>query len=98
MTFREPDPRINPGVLFPFLSFPRSGVTLALDFANHVDKTLALLNELDVITLKYSGSVYPAKDARMSQQSFDKYYPNWNEFKQYIDPLFSSDFKLRISK
>ena len=83
----------SPGLL----SFPRAGVTLALDFANHGEKTLALLNELDVITLKYSGSVYPAKDARMSQESFEKYYPNWKEFKQYIDPHFSSDFKLRIS-
>ena len=83
----------SPGLL----SFPRAGVTLALDFANHGEKTLALLNELDVITLKYSGSVYPAKDARMSKESFEKYYPNWKEFKQYIDPHFSSDFKLRIS-
>lgn len=82
----------SPGLL----SFPRAGVTLALDFANHGDKTLALLNELDVITLKYSGSVYPAKDARMSKESFEKYYTNWEEFKQYIDPHFSSDFKLRI--
>ena len=84
----------SPGLL----SFPRAGVTLALDFANHGEKTLALLNELDIITLKYSGSVYPAKDARMSKDSFEKYYPKWEEFKQYIDPNFSSDFESRISK
>ena len=84
----------SPGLL----SFPRQGTTLALDFPNRDDKTLELLNKLDVITLKYSGSVYPAKDARMSPASFAKYYPNWKEFEQYIDPLFSSDFRNRISK
>ncbi len=83
----------SPGLL----SFPRPGITLALDFPNRGQKTLDLLNELDVITLKFSGSVYPAKDARMSAESFTKYYPNWEEFKQYIDPYFSSDFRRRIS-
>lgn len=84
----------SPGLL----SFPRPGITLALDFPNRGKKTLDLLNELDVITLKYSGSVYPAKDARMSAESFAKYYPNWKEFEQVIDPHFSSNFKRRISK
>lgn len=83
----------SPGLL----SFPRPGITLALDFANRGQKTLELLNELDVITLKYAGSVYPAKDARMSAESFSKYYPNWKEFEKYIDPHFSSNFKRRIS-
>lgn len=83
----------SPGLL----SFPRPGITLALDFPNRGQKTLDLLNELDVITLKYTGSVYPAKDARMSAESFLKYYPNWKEFEQYIDPYFSSGFKRRIA-
>ncbi|MFK5915050.1 MAG: FAD-binding oxidoreductase [Woeseiaceae bacterium] len=84
----------SPGLL----SFPRQGTTLALDFPNRGQTTLDLLNELDVITLKYSGSVYPAKDARMSSTSFEQYYPNWKKFEQYIDPLFSSDFRKRVSK
>ena len=83
----------SPGML----SFPRQGTTLALDFPNRGEKTLNLLNELDAITLKYSGSVYPAKDSRMKPESFAKYYPNWKEFEKYIDPLFSSDFKNRVS-
>ena len=83
----------SPGLL----SFPRPGITLALDFPNRGQQTLDLLNELDVITLKYTGSVYPAKDARMSAESFAIYYPNWKEFEQYIDPHFSSDFRRRIS-
>lgn len=83
----------SPGLL----SFPRPGITLALDFANKGQKTLELLNELDVITLRYAGSVYPAKDARMSAESFAKYYPSWKEFEKHIDPHFSSNFKRRIS-
>ncbi len=83
----------SPGLL----SFPRKGITLALDFPNRGQKTLNLLNELDVITKKYNGSVYPAKDARMSPESFAQYYPKWKEFEPYIDPHFSSNFKRRIS-
>lgn len=83
----------SPGLL----SFPRPGITLALDFPNRGQKTLDLLNQLDVITLKYYGSVYPAKDARMSTESFKKYFPKWKEFEQCIDPHFSSDFRRRIS-
>ena len=83
----------SPGLL----SFPRPGITLAMDFPNRGQKTLDLLNELDIITVKYTGSVYPAKDARMSAESFAKYYPNWKQFEQYIDPHFSSDFRRRIS-
>jgi len=83
----------SPGML----SFPRPGITLALDFPNRGQVTLELLNRLDNITLKYSGSVYPAKDARMSAESFAKYYPNWKEFEQYIDPHFSSSFRRRVA-
>ena len=83
----------SPGLL----SFPRKGTTLALDFPNRGQKTLDLLNTLDTITLKYNGSVYPAKDARMSPDSFAQYYPNWKEFESFIDPHFSSSFKRRIS-
>jgi len=82
----------SPGLL----SFPRPGITLALDFPNRGQKTLDLLNELDVITQKYNGSVYPAKDARMSPQAFSQYYPNWKEFEKYIDPHFSSGFRRRV--
>ena len=83
----------SPGLL----SFPRPGITLALDFPNRGQKTLNLLDQLDVITLKYDGSVYPAKDARMSPASFAQYYPRWKEFEKYIDPHFSSNFRRRVN-
>lgn len=84
----------SPGLL----SFPRPGVTLALDFPNRGQITLDLLNQLDEITLKYAGAVYPAKDARMSSSSFKKYFPDWKIFEQFIDPHFSSSFWRRIKK
>lgn len=83
----------SPGLL----SFPRPGITLALDFPNRGQKTLELLESLDVITLKYKGAVYPAKDARMSPESFAQYFPNWKDFEPFIDPHFSSGFQRRVN-
>lgn len=83
----------SPGLL----SFPRKGATLALDFPMRGASTLALLNELDVIVRQAGGGVYPAKDARMSPESFHIYYPRWQEFSQYIDPKFSSSFWRRVT-
>jgi FAD/FMN-containing dehydrogenase len=83
----------SPGML----SFPRPGLTLALDFAYTGAKTLRLLEELDAIVRQYNGAIYPAKDARMSAESFQQFYPRWQEFAQYIDPQFSSSFWRRVS-
>ena len=79
------------------LSFPRSGVTLAMDLANQGEKTLRLLDELDEIVLGNGGVLYPAKDARMSPQSFEASYPNWKEFAKFVDPKFSSSFWRRVT-
>jgi FAD/FMN-containing dehydrogenase len=81
----------SPGML----SFPRSGVTLALDFPNQPD-VFRLLDRLDDMTRSAGGAVYPAKDARMSSESFRSYFPGWKEFSRYIDPAFSSSFWRRV--
>ncbi|HPF58675.1 MAG TPA: FAD-binding oxidoreductase [Candidatus Competibacteraceae bacterium] len=78
------------------LSFPRPGVTLALDFPNRGQPTLDLLEQLDEVTRQAGGAVYPAKDARMSGDSFRQYFPQWQEFSRYIDPRFSSSFWQRV--
>ncbi|MFT5123244.1 MAG: FAD/FMN-containing dehydrogenase [Candidatus Omnitrophota bacterium] len=83
----------SPGLL----SFPRPGVTLALDFANKSDSTLDLMNRLDTLVLAGNGAVYPAKDARMSAESFRAYFPNWEELIPFIDPKFSSSFWRRVT-
>jgi hypothetical protein len=83
----------SPGLM----SFPRPGVTLALDFPNRGGRTLGLLEELDAIVRRYGGRVYPAKDARMSPQSFQAYFPEWREFSRFVDPGFSSSFWRRVT-
>jgi FAD/FMN-containing dehydrogenase len=83
----------SPGML----SFPRPGVTLALDFPNRGARTFELLNVLDDIVAGCGGRVYPAKDARMSAASFRRYYPEWTEFARHVDPRFSSGFWRRVT-
>jgi FAD/FMN-containing dehydrogenase len=83
----------SPGML----SFPIPGVTLALDFPNRGRRTLDLLDELDRTVVAQGGRVYPAKDARMSPESFRRYFPGWREFSDWIDPRFSSSFWRRVT-
>jgi FAD/FMN-containing dehydrogenase len=79
------------------LSFPRPGITLALDFPYRGRRTLALLDELDSIVVAAGGAVYPAKDARMSADSFRQFFPQWHGFRDYVDERFSSGFWRRVS-
>ena len=79
-----------------WMSFPRPGVTLALDFANRGERTYRLVAELDRATRAGGGRVYPAKDARMSAESFAAYYPERERFARYVDPAFSSSFWRRV--
>ena len=80
------------------LSFPRPGVTLALDFPNRGAETLQLLDQLDEITRTARGSLYPAKDARMSAADFQRSYPQWREFADFKDPNISSSFWRRVTR
>jgi FAD/FMN-containing dehydrogenase len=83
----------SPGIL----SFPRQGVTLALDFPIKGSITFELLERLDDMVREANGAVYPCKDARLSARNFQAYYPQWTEFAQYIDPRFSSSFWRRVT-
>jgi FAD/FMN-containing dehydrogenase len=79
------------------LSFPRPGVTLTLDFPFQGESTLHLCEQFDEVVRKYRGAVYPAKDARMSAKSFQRYFPRWTEFSSFVDPSFGSDFWRRVA-
>jgi FAD/FMN-containing dehydrogenase len=74
------------------MSFPRKGVTLALDFPNTGEKLFSLLASLDQVVAQAGGAVYPAKDARMSAENFKQFFPKFSEFTRFIDPKFSSSF------
>jgi len=82
----------SPGML----SFPRAGITLAVDFAVRGARTLALLDDLDAVVREAGGAVYPAKDARMSPASFRAFFPGLDRFTAYRDPKFSSSFWRRV--
>jgi FAD/FMN-containing dehydrogenase len=82
----------SPGML----SYPRPGVTLALDFPYRGQRTLRLMERLDAIVEDAGGAIYPAKDARMTGSSFKAFYPEWQEFTRYVDPKFSSSFWRRV--
>jgi FAD/FMN-containing dehydrogenase len=79
------------------LSFPRQGVTLALDFPFRGEQTLQLLDRFDEVVRVNGGAVYPAKDARMSARSFQSFFPQWSDFTRFVDPRFSSSFWRRVS-
>ncbi len=83
----------SPGVL----SFPRPGFTLTLDFPNRGEKTLALLRELDRVTMAAGGAVNPYKDARMSAKVFAASFPGWQRLEARRDPAFMSDFWRRTA-
>ena len=79
------------------LSFPRPGLTLALDFPNRGERLEMLFRELDAVVEAAGGRLYPAKDGRMPGRLFRSGYPRWGEFSQYVDPRISSSFWRRIT-
>jgi FAD/FMN-containing dehydrogenase len=79
------------------LSFPRHGLTIALDFAMRGERTLQLMQSLDEVVLQSGGALYPAKDARMTPAMFEASFPHWRSFVPYIDPKMSSSFWRRVT-
>ncbi|MDR3499381.1 MAG: FAD-binding oxidoreductase [Parvibaculum sp.] len=82
----------SPGLL----SFPMAGTTLALDFPIKGATTFALLDRLDAIVCEAGGRIYPAKDARMSVETFRRGYPRLEEFRKFVDPRLGSSFARRV--
>ncbi|MBA8878613.1 FAD-binding oxidoreductase [Phyllobacterium myrsinacearum] len=78
----------SPGIL----SFPRAGYTLTLDFPNRGRKTLALLAQLDRMTIDAGGRVNPYKDQRMSAAVFKAGFPQWSSVEALRDQKFVSNF------
>src|SRR5512140_1614383 len=83
----------SPGLM----SFPRPGFTLALDLPNRGEETFAHFARLEAIAMEAGGALYPAKDARMSRETFARSYPRLDEFRSHVDPAFSSSFWRRVA-
>jgi len=84
-----------------FLTFPRPGWTLALDFPGRTPALLPLLDSLDRLVLEHGGRVYLAKDSHVARAAFEAMYPRVAEFREIrakIDPagIFASDLSRRL--
>jgi FAD/FMN-containing dehydrogenase len=85
--------RPSPGLL----SFPKAGVTLALDLANRGEGTRRLLDRMADVVIAAGGRLYPAKDATMSGEAFRAGYPQWRQLEEQRDPAITSDFWRRVT-
>jgi FAD/FMN-containing dehydrogenase len=83
----------SPGMM----SFPQAGVTLALDFPIKENKSFPLFERLADMTREFGGRLYPAKDAAMTAAQFQAFYPQWENFARYRDPMLTSSFWERVT-
>jgi decaprenylphospho-beta-D-ribofuranose 2-oxidase len=84
-----------------YLSFPKPGWTLTLDFPTNTPGLAALLRELDELVLSNDGRLYLAKDSRMDPADLARMYPRLEEFRTIrakVDPdgVFVSDQARRL--
>jgi len=82
------------------VSFPMEGYTLALDFPMN-KRSLALMPELDRITIDHGGRFYLAKDSRMSPDTLHRTDPRWAGFTRWrtaqgMDTRFASAQSQRL--
>lgn len=81
-----------------WLSFPRPGTTLALDFPQSKRLVTDLFPRLDAIVRAAGGRLYPAKDAHMSGKDFRRAYPDWQRLETMRDPALMSRFWRRVTE
>ena len=83
----------SPGMM----SFPKPGITLTLDFPIKPGKSFPLVERLADMILEFGGRLYPAKDTAMTAAQFQAFYPQWQDFARYRDPLLTSSFWERVT-
>jgi len=72
------------------ISFPRPGLTLAIDFPRN-PASLNLIERLDQIVLAHEGRFYLAKDARLSAQTLKASDPRMATFAEMLKTTESGD-------
>jgi FAD/FMN-containing dehydrogenase len=79
------------------MSFPVAGIMFALDFPIKDGITFPLMQRLGDMTKEYGGRLYSAKDAAMTSEQFQTFYPQWQQFARFRDPLLTSSFWERVT-
>jgi decaprenylphospho-beta-D-ribofuranose 2-oxidase len=72
-----------------YLSFPDSGWTLAIDLPARLPGIYDFFNKFDLRLAQEGGKIYLTKDSRMSQEIFEKMYPehnSWKAIQRDMDP------------
>ncbi|SEG43727.1 FAD/FMN-containing dehydrogenase [Bryocella elongata] len=78
------------------MSFPMPGFMFALDFPIKPGITMPLMQRLGDMTKEYGGRLYSAKDACMTPDQFQAFYPQWEKFARFKDPAITSSFWERV--
>ena len=79
------------------MSFPMPGIMFALDFPIKPNVTFPLMQRLGDMTRDFGGRLYSAKDACMTPEQFQSFYPQWEKFARYKDPAITSGFWERVT-
>jgi FAD/FMN-containing dehydrogenase len=82
----------SPGLL----SFPRPGITSALDIPNLGLRSQACLQAMNALTLQHGGRCYAAKDCTLTPEEFRRTQPNLERFNRLRDPGIASDWSRRV--
>jgi FAD/FMN-containing dehydrogenase len=80
------------------MSFPQAGIMFALDFPIKPDISFPLMQRLGDMTREFGGRLYPAKDACMTASQFQAFYPDWQKFARFRDPMLTSSFWERVTQ
>lgn len=83
------------------LSFPKPGISIALDLPMHADKTQAIVDGLNEVVIAAGGRIYLTKDALTRPEHFREMEPRltaWNEVRRKWDPngLIRSALSVRL--
>jgi decaprenylphospho-beta-D-ribofuranose 2-oxidase len=79
------------------LSFPKRGISIALDIPMHPNKTQAITDALNEVVIAANGRIYLAKDALTRPDHFRAMEPRfeaWNAVRKKWDP----DGKIRSAQ
>jgi FAD/FMN-containing dehydrogenase len=73
------------------------GMSIAIDIPN-TSRSHAALQTIIAEIVERGGRIYPAKDALMGPEQFQRMYPLWHQVERLRDPRCCSEFWQRVTK